>query len=100
MTALMVMESWAQSLALKPAGRAAHHTILVVYGKNHRSKIPQNGREPACISGLSAVETRRLLDVLFLIRGLILLAARALLVTLTWFVRHRIGLAGFVTLLG
>jgi hypothetical protein len=37
--------------------------------------------------------------LLFLIRGLILLATRALLVPLTWFVRHLIGLAGLVALL-
>jgi hypothetical protein len=36
---------------------------------------------------------------LFLIRGLILLATAALLVSLTWFVWHLIRLAGLVTLL-
>jgi hypothetical protein len=39
------------------------------------------------------------LGYLFLIRGLILLAAAALLVPLTWFVRHRVGLTGLVPLL-
>jgi hypothetical protein len=67
--------------------------------------MTKNGREPARINGLSVVATSKTerilkgLTDLFLIRGLILLAAAALLVSLTWFVWHRVRLAGLVTLL-
>ena len=68
--------------------------------------MTKNGREPARISGLpvvATVKTERLISKtergLFLIRGLILLAAAALLVSLTWFVWHLVRLAGLVTLL-
>jgi hypothetical protein len=67
--------------------------------------MTKNGREPARINGPSVVATYKTerilkgLTDLFLIRGLILLAAAALLVSLTWFVWHRVRLAGLVTLL-
>ncbi|HEY1995169.1 MAG TPA: hypothetical protein VGG81_12250 [Edaphobacter sp.] len=55
-------------------------------------------RKPAQTGGLSDGKTLTLAD-LFLIRGLILLAATALLVPLTGFIRHLIGLTGLIALL-
>jgi hypothetical protein len=86
-------------MALKSPSRVANDTILVVYGKITVKNAPKTARA-RMHRGLSLVETHRLgLDVLFLIRGLILLSARGLLGPLTRFVRHLIGLAGLVALL-
>jgi hypothetical protein len=78
----------------------SHMTILAALSLPHRivatneEETSESPRRPAGSLGKDIHVGR-----LFLIRGLILLAATALLVPLTGLIRHRIGLAGLVALL-
>jgi hypothetical protein len=72
---------------------------------SHLKRMPKTVESPRESAGSLWSQLLRLRDLflrlsgLFLIRGLILLAAAALLVSLTWFVWHLVRLAGLVTLL-